>query len=138
MTEGTDFKVYIDKLVGNIKPITLAKISDLTANLKPVDNHILNKACNKPHQTSVEQLKVGCHLNVEADLTKLNREVSDEYNELKEISNKSDAEVFDFLDKNCRHFEEKELVEILLNRVIGVWRVCLSFKHYDLKISKFL
>jgi hypothetical protein len=128
LIEGTDFKVYINKLVANLKPITLAKISDLTANLKPVDNNILNKACNKPHQTSIEQLKVGSDLNAEADLTKLNRKVSDLYNELKDISNKSDAEVFDFLDENCRHFEEKELVEILLNRVIGVWRVCLRLQ----------
>ncbi len=128
MTEGTDFKVYIDKLVASVKLITLAKTSNLTANLKPVDSNILNKACNKPHQTNIKQLKIGSDLNTEADLTKLNRKVSDEYNELKEISNKSDAEVFDFLHKNCRHFEEKELVQILLNRVIGVWRVCLRPK----------
>ncbi len=117
-------------MVHNVKPITLAKISDLTANLRPVDSGILNKECHSQKYPTFKDLNKGVHFNVVIDLSKVNQKLFDETNQLSGVSNKNDSQLYDFLMKNCRAFDQKALVEPIFSRISGVWRVCyiLSIK----------
>ncbi|CAG2111030.1 unnamed protein product, partial [Medioppia subpectinata] len=44
---GTELEVYLNLLERNLKPVTLTKVVDLVANIRPVDCDIMNRDCQR-------------------------------------------------------------------------------------------
>jgi hypothetical protein len=116
-----DLKTYINILTNNLRPKTLVKISHSLNRLIPVDERVINEEI-KPYIKKLNNLAIPKEV-VKEKLTfaedmyykfiargVVAKQISSILAD-RQVSVKSDDEVYGSLSKVCRSFDENELVE---------------------------